>query len=171
MLKIKLLVSYTPCSSITTSRVTNRIMLSWSADCKLFSSSLQLTVCPVIQLKQQYKWIPLLKISVMRNGIAMIPCPRSATAKLTRNMLLGVRSDSLILTAPITSRLPTSDNAITTSMTTRVNISPSVMLPVPTRAEVVGVVEDVLTFPICVDILMEDLTDDNSAAKTTSYHF
>jgi hypothetical protein len=102
--------------------------------------------------------LPLLKISVMRNGIAMMPCPRSASAKLTNNILLGVLNDSLMYTAPITSRLPINDSAVTTSMTSRVNISPLLILPVPTGDKVVDVKGGEVTFSMWViGIMVETL--------------
>lgn len=93
----------------------------------------------------------------MRNGIAIIPCPRSAKAKLTRNMLLAVLSDSLMYTAPMTNRLPTKDKAVTTSITISVKISPFVMLPDPPGGEVVAAIEGEVMFPLEVDILGNNL--------------
>ena len=95
----------------------------------------------------------------MRNGIAIIPCPRSAKAKLTRNILLGVLNDSLMYTAPMTNRLPTKDKAVTTSITISVKISPFVMLPVPPGGEVVAAIEGKVMFILLVNILGENLKE------------
>ena len=102
--------------------------------------------------------VPLWNISVMRSGIAMIPCPRSAKAKFTKSILLGDLKDSLMYTAPITSRLPISDRAVTTSMTIRVNISALVILPVPMGGKVVDLNEGEVTFSKwVVGIMVDDL--------------
>ena len=97
-------------------------------------------------------------LKVMRSGIAMIPCPRSAKAKLTKSILFGDLKDSLMYTAPITSRLPISDRAVTTSMTIRVNISALFILPVPMGGKVVDVNGSEVTFSMwVVGIMVDDL--------------